>query len=83
MLRLLALLVVVAVTSTACTDADGARKALIGAGYSDIQIGEYAAFGCGRGDDYATKFTAKGPTGVVVTGVVCSGVLKGSTIRTF
>lgn len=65
-----------------CTDADGARKALNGAGYTDIQVGGYDVFACGQDDQYSTEFKAKGPTGKPVQGVVCSGVFKGSTIRT-
>lgn len=66
----------------ACTDSDGARKALEGAGYSDIKMTGYNAFSCSEDDQYKTGFIAKGPTGKPVSGTVCSGVFKGSTIRT-
>lgn len=66
-----------------CTDPQGAVKTLNGAGYSDIKTGGYSWFACGKDDTYSTSFTAKGPTGVSVSGAVCSGWLfKNSTIRT-
>ncbi|MGZ3681731.1 MAG: hypothetical protein ACXVDI_24485 [Ktedonobacterales bacterium] len=66
----------------ACSDNDGARKALEGAGYSDIQVTGYEFTGCGENDWTSTGFRAKGPTGKPVEGVVCGGWPKGSTIRT-
>lgn len=68
-------------TLAGCTDADGARKALEGAGYTEISIGGYSAFGCGQDDMYHTEFKAKGATGKPVEGVVCSAPFKGKTIR--
>lgn len=65
----------------ACTDKHGAARALNQAGYSQIHIGGYDFTSCGKGDDYATRFEALGPTGVPVSGAVCSGVFKGHTIR--
>lgn len=78
---LLLLLAMMAVPG--CTDSDGARKALEGAGYTNIQTGGYSMFSCSESDDFATEFTATGPTGQPVHGVVCAGWLKGATIRTF
>lgn len=67
---------------TACSDSDTAIKALKGAGYTDIKTTGYDWFACGKDDTYSTGFTAKGPTGVQVSGSVCSGVLfKNATIR--
>jgi len=79
-MRLL-LLVCLALAAGACTDANGARKALSDSGYTDIKIAGYAAFSCSEDDFFATKFTAKGPTGRTVSGAVCSAPLKGKTIR--
>lgn len=64
-----------------CTDPKAAEKALLDAGYTHITVGGYDAFGCGQDDSYSTKFTATGPTGRPVVGVVCSGIGKGTTIR--
>lgn len=66
---------------SACSDANEARRALTAAGYSDIRTEGYAFFGCDEKDTFHTKFTAKGPTGVKVSGVVCGGWFKGNTIR--
>jgi len=70
------------ITLCGCTDATGAKKALEGAGYSNIQMTGYSMFSCGQDDVYKTKFSATGPTGKQVTGAVCAGIFKGSTIRT-
>jgi len=70
---------------TACTDAPDAERVLQDEGYSNIKIGGYDPWLCDTGkhgsDVYATKFTATGPTGRPVSGVVCKGWLKGSTVR--
>lgn len=65
-----------------CTDADGAKKALIREGYADIEITGYDHFGCGKDDSFHTGFKAK-KNGHEVIGVFCSGWLKGGTIRTY
>lgn len=68
-----------------CTDADGARRAVEAQGLKDVKITGYRFWGCSSGKDsddtYHTGFEAKGPSGQQVTGVVCSGILKGSTVR--
>jgi hypothetical protein len=51
------------------------------AGYSEIQTTGYAAFECGKDDDFHTGFRAKNPAGTLVEGTVCCGFLKGCTIR--
>lgn len=78
----IAILSIALLALSACTDGDTATRALHGAGYTDIQLTGYRWTGCSDSDDYATGFSATGPTGVRVTGVVCSGWLKGATIRT-
>ena len=67
----------------ACTDEPGATVALRAAGYSDIRFTGYSWLGCGKGDGWATSFTATGANGQRVAGVVCAGLMKGSTIRTW
>lgn len=79
LLPILAAFVLVAI-ATGCTDKPGAEKALAAAGYSNIKVGGYG-FGCDSRDPIATEFVATGPTGHRVRGVVCSGVVKGYTIR--
>lgn len=70
-------------TLGACTDPDGAVKALEAAGYTSIRVTGYSWFACGRDDGWATGFSATGANRQPVTGVVCGGLLKGNTIRTF
>jgi hypothetical protein len=68
----------------ACTDEKGARKALEGQGFTDIEFHGHAFERCGKGDDTCTEFTAIGPTGVRVRGAVgCGYACKGCTVRTF
>ena len=76
------IILALAIMAAACSDAPAAQKALAGAGYTNIQIHGWGVLGCSEDDQFRTKFTAIGPTGVQVTGVVCSGWLKGATIRT-
>lgn len=64
-----------------CTSQNDAHKALKAHGFSDIQTHGRAFFSCSEDDTFATKFTAKNSNGEVVKGTVCSGWLKGSTIR--
>lgn len=65
-----------------CTSSDEATRALTGAGYKDINITGYRFFACDEKDTWQTGFEATGPTGRRTSGVVCSGFLKGATIRT-
>jgi hypothetical protein len=73
----------VAITATGCTDEGNTVATLEAAGFTDIEAGGYAFWGCGKDDTYATKFTAKNPLGNTVSGVVCCGGWggKGCTIR--
>lgn len=65
-----------------CTQPDKAHRVLSGAGYTDIRLDGYDFFACAKDEAYHDKFTAKGPNGQSVSGVVCSGLLfKSSTIR--
>ncbi len=74
-------LVIVAALMLGCSSPHEARQILTGAGYTDIEITGYNFTGCDEKDSFHTGFKAKGPTGVAVEGVVCSGWLKGGTIR--
>lgn len=64
-----------------CTDSTTAERALQNLGMSNIETQGYAIWGCGESDVFHTRFTARNAQGRVVTGVVCSGWLKGSTVR--
>lgn len=75
---------IAAVTLTACTDANNARRVLEASGYSDITTTGYRWTGCSKDDSVHTGFVAKGPTGKTVEGVVCQGWLpfaKSATVR--
>ncbi len=72
---------IVAVMLSACTSGDKAREVLAAQGFTNIQITGYKVFGCSEDDTFHTGFVAKAPNGTTVSGVVCSGFLKGSTVR--
>ena len=66
----------------ACDDPAVARRALENIGFTDIQLNGYAMFaGCGKDDSFVTTFRAKNSNGKYVEGVVCSGWMKGATVR--
>lgn len=65
----------------ACTDNEGASRALHGSGFTDITLTGFS-FGCGKDDGSSTGFEAKNPQGGRVKGVVCCGLIfKGCTVR--
>jgi hypothetical protein len=72
----------VSVILVGCTNGPAATRALQGAGYTDIEITGFRFFGCHEDDFFRTGFKATGSTGKSVTGVVCGGLIKASTIRT-
>jgi hypothetical protein len=77
----IALAVGLSFTNPLWTDPAGATKTLDDGGFTQIQTGGYSWFGCGKGDLYHTEFKAKNAQGKEVSGVVCKGLFKGSTIR--
>lgn len=79
-LKILAIILLVGCAG-GCTSQDDATRALSSAGYKNIQITGYEIFGCDKNDDFHTGFTATGLDGKKLSGVVCSGVFKGATIR--
>ena len=78
---LVALGVAGCLTNPLWTDPAGATKTLEDAGYTNVKAQGYSWFGCGKGDLYHTEFKANNVNGKQVSGVVCKGVFKGSTIR--
>jgi len=64
-----------------CTDASTAQRVLHQQGYTNVVITGYRPFLGSQGDTYVTGFEATAPNGTRVTGAVCSGFLKGATIR--
>lgn len=71
---------VLALSACTVSPTDGSR-ALDAAGLHDGQIGGYAFFGCDQNDTFQSTFTATTASGHRVRGVVCSGWLKGVTVR--
>jgi hypothetical protein len=65
----------------ACTDERGAKRVLLDNGYTNVQITGFDFFTCSDKETFATGFTATSPNGRRVQGAVCSGVMKGYTIR--
>lgn len=64
-----------------CTAEDSAVRAVEAQGMTEVKTTGYRWLGCGEGDSFHTGFTAKTAQGKQVSGVVCSGILKGSTVR--
>ncbi len=60
---------------------DAARRVLEAQGITVIELGGYDFFACSEDDMYRTRFEGVGPTGKPVSGTVCSGWLKGATVR--
>ncbi len=82
MKKILMLIIMVCLFS-GCTDKSGATKALEQQGYKYITIDGYSFLGCSEDDLFRTEFFAKSSANVDVRGVVCSGIFKGTTIRTY
>lgn len=81
---LAAILLLCAVFSSSCTsnkDFEKGKKQLEMQGYTDVENTGYNAFCCADKDTYSTGFKCKDKQGNVVKGCICSGVLKGITIR--
>ena len=67
----------------ACDDPKAAKRALEIQGFTEITLTGWKWTGCAKGDDFTTGFTATAPSGMRVSGVVCSGWFKGATVRTW
>jgi hypothetical protein len=64
-----------------CTNRTEADRVLRTEGFSDINYTGYDLFKCAQDDWYHTGFIAKNRNGIIVKGTVCSGLIKGATIR--
>lgn len=64
-----------------CTDDAATRDATSASGFTQVRVEGYSFFGCGKDDAFHTAFTARGVDGRCISGVVCSGWLKGATLR--
>lgn len=75
------LILCAAASVAACTRPDQARQVLAAQGYTEIETTGYHVFGCSDNDQFSTGFRARSVNGQRVRGVVCSGFLKGATVR--
>ena len=67
-----------------CSDAPTAERILTQNGYKNITTTGYSFMACdSKSDSFSTGFEATSPAGIRVSGAVCSGWLKGGTIRFF
>jgi len=64
-----------------CSDVPSTKNALDNIGFTDVESTGYRVFGCGDDYTFHTGFIARNQKGKTVTGVVCSGWLKGSSVK--
>jgi hypothetical protein len=77
----LLVLIIIALVTAGCTDEENAKRVLSAQGFTNITFTGYAPFACSQDDVFHTGFEATSVNGTRVSGTVCSGVLKGSTVR--
>ena len=75
------ILLLIVLLTIGCTKSDDTLRILKDQGYTNITITGYNHFSCGKGDKFKTGFTALSQANKVVSGTVCTGLFKGSTIR--
>jgi hypothetical protein len=74
----------VSLLMTGCTRPEQTVSILQSQGFKNIKTsgwGLFTLFQCSEDDVFKTPFSAVAPSGNTVSGVVCSGLLKGSTVR--
>jgi hypothetical protein len=81
--RIASLLILIIMLSACTSDNafDKGKRQLEQQGYSDIKSTGYDWFCCSDKDTFSNGFTAKDSKGNVVEGCICSGILKGVTVR--
>jgi len=80
-LMLAAVLILVFVVPSGCTQPEKATKLLEKSGYTDIEITGWRPFMKSEDEMFSTGFKAISPSGSLVSGAVTAGFWKGSTIR--
>lgn len=80
LVALAAALLTIAAISVGCTDEKGAYRVLTADGVTDIQFTGFSPSLCGSDDILSTGFKGY-KNGSPVSGAVCSGLMKGYTIR--
>lgn len=81
MIKKILVLLGVVLSVSSCTQEDDALRILRSQGFHNIQITGFRFFGCDEKDTFHTGFVATSQSGQRLSGVVCSGFLKGSTVR--
>lgn len=81
MKKLLFSLAVIASLASCTVDTGTATRALGAMGITNIKLEGYAFFGCSEDDTFRSRFSGTGPHGQPVSGVVCSALFKGATVR--
>lgn len=77
-------LIVITISLGSCTssnDFEKGKRQLEMQGYTSVEKTGYNAFCCSDKDTYSTGFKCKDKQGNIVKGCICSGILKGITIR--
>lgn len=80
-MKTILLVATIALSLSACTQETRSRQILESHGYTRVTMTGYKPFACSDDDVTHDGFTATSPADHVVSGVVCGGVFKGSTIR--
>lgn len=79
--KFLPVLAVAFLLSSCTVGKDQSLLAVEGQGYSNVELGGPALFGCDKGDKFTRTWKATDQQGRRVKGVVCSGFFKGATVR--
>lgn len=65
-----------------CTDETNSKRVLQQMGFRDIKMTGHSFTACGEGDTVSDGFEARSPSGYMVSGAVCCGlIMKSCTIR--
>lgn len=75
------IIAILCILIASCTNHEKAIEVLQKQGYTNIEITGYEFGACAEEDVFHTGFIATSPSGYVVSGLVCSGWINGSTIR--
>lgn len=79
---ILVIIILVGMLAGCGVNPNSATKALEAQGMTDVQIEGYAWFGgCGKDDAFQSYFSATGANGQPITGSICQGFFKGTTVR--
>jgi hypothetical protein len=79
---MLLVMVISCVMLCSCTDEKTARRTLEDQGYTNIELTGYRPWACGDDYTFHTGFKAISIAKKPVTGTVCSGWMKGNSIKT-